>query len=186
MYSAPLILNKDNPETIPTLVEILKEGGTAVLPCDTIYGLSAIYGAGEGALRALKGRSETKPFLVIATMDQAKELIPEIPQEILDAWPAPLTAVLNTADGGTLAVRVPDDTFLQRVLFRLGSPLYSTSVNISGEPSLLDFRSIRNRFESYVDVIVRGMEIQGTTPSTLVDATSRPFRVLRQGSFILK
>ena len=85
MYSAPMILNKDNPETIPTLVEILKEGGTAVLPCDTIYGLSAIYGAGEGALRALKGRSETTPFLVIATMDQAKELIPETPQEILDA-----------------------------------------------------------------------------------------------------
>ncbi len=181
-----MILNKENPETIPTLVEILKDGGTAILPCDTIYGLSAIYGAGESALKALKGRSETKPFLVIATLEQAKELVGYIPQEILEAWPAPLTAVLPKKDGGTIAVRVPDDTFLQRVLSELGSPLYSTSVNISGEPALLDFPSIRNRFEIYVDIIVRGMEIQGTTPSTLVDATVRPFKVLRQGSFRLK
>ncbi len=178
-----MILNRDDSKTIQTLAAILEKGGTAVLPCDTIYGLSSLYGLGEQALRDLKGRSETKPFLVLATKEQALELAKDIPAEILNAWPAPLTVVLNAKNGGTVAVRVPDDAFLLSLLSRLGKPVYSTSVNISGEPSLLDFKSICERFETSVDVLVKGFDVQGTVPSTLLDATTRPFRVLRQGAF---
>ena len=179
-----MILNKRNPETLETIATLIKEGGVAVLPCDTIYGLCALYGLGEKALMDLKGRDSTKPFLVLATVDQAKALCGEIPEDILFCWPAALTVILNRKDGsGTIAVRVPNDPFLLRLLDMVGAPVYSTSVNIAGEPALLSLTAISKRFEALVDVIVRGDEIQGRVPSTLIDATSRPYRLVRQGLY---
>ncbi|MCR4676499.1 MAG: L-threonylcarbamoyladenylate synthase [Sphaerochaetaceae bacterium] len=178
-----MILNKANPETIQTLSTLMADGAVVVLPCDTIYGLCAIYGIGEKPLKEIKGRDAAKPFLVLATKEQAKKLAGKIPQKILDGWPAPFTAILEKEDGSTIGIRVPDDPFLQKLLEKLGSPVYSTSVNMSGEPTLVDFHSICNRFEALVDCLVRGPEIQGKVASTIIDATKRPFKVIRQGLY---
>lgn len=178
-----MILNKKNPETLETISTLIREGGVAILPCDTIYGLCAAYDIGEKALMDLKGRDSRKPFLILATIEQAKEICSEIPQDILDSWPAALTVILNKKNGGTIAVRVPNDGFLQKLLQMVGSPIYSTSVNIAGEPSLHSLSAICKRFESLVDVVVRGDEMQGKVPSTLIDATSRPYKMVRQGLY---
>lgn len=178
-----MILNKKNPETLETISTLIKDGAVAILPCDTIYGLCAAIGIGEKPLMDLKGRDQNKPFLVLATPQQAMKMCKEIPQDVIEAWPAALTVILNHVNGGTIAIRVPDDDFLLKLLELTGCPVYSTSVNISGEPSLLNFTDICNRFETLVDCIVRGQEIQGTTPSTLIDATVRPYRLIRQGAY---
>ena len=178
-----MILDRNEKDTVEKLASVLKDNGTAVIPCDTIYGLSSVYGTGEAKLKALKGRDANKPFLVLSTLKQAQELAVEIPPEILSVWPAPLTVILSSRFGGTIAIRVPADAFLQSLLEKLGRPVYSTSVNMSGEPSLLDFRSVCEHFEDKVDVVVKGPETQGTTASTLIDATTRPFRLIRQGAF---
>lgn len=178
-----MILDRNDKDTVERLATVLRDNGTAVIPCDTIYGLSALYVSGEAKLKALKGRDANKPFLVLATLSQAEELASFIPASVLDAWPAPLTVILPCISGGTIGIRVPDDPFLQSLLETLGKPVYSTSVNMSGEPALLDFPSICNAFESKVDVVVRGFETQGTIASTLIDATVSPFRLIRQGSY---
>ena len=178
-----MILNKRNPETLETISTLIKEGGVAILPCDTIYGLCAAYPIGEKALMDLKGRDSSKPFLVLATIEQAKSLCTCIPQDILDCWPAALTVILNRKEGGTIGVRVPNDSFLQTLLNMVGCPIYSTSVNIAGEPSMLNLTAICKRFEAIVDVVVRGDETQGKVPSTLIDATCKPYRLLRQGLY---
>ena len=178
-----MILNKRNPETLETISTLIKDGGVAVLPCDTIYGLCAAYPIGEKALMDLKGRDSSKPFLVLATINQAKELCKDIPQDIIESWPAALTVILNKKEGGTIGVRVPNDAFLQRLLEMVGTPIYSTSVNMAGEPSMLNLTAISKRFEAIVDVIVRGDETQGKVPSTLIDATCSPYKLLRQGLY---
>lgn len=178
-----MILNKTNPETLQTLTTLMADGAVVVLPCDTIYGLCAIYGIGEKPLKDIKGRDANKPFLILATKEQAKELTQSIPEEILNAWPAPFTAILNSKDGKTIGIRVPDDPFLQNLLKKLDSPVYSTSVNMSGEPTLVSFSNICNRFEALIDCLVRGPEIQGEVASTIIDATGKPFKVLRQGLY---
>ena len=94
-----------------------------------------------------------------------------------------MTVILPYIGGGTIGIRVPDDAFLLSVLDCVGSPIYSTSVNISGEPSLLDFDSIVKRFGDKVDVIVKGLDVQGTTASTLIDATVKPYKLIRQGVY---
>ena len=103
----------------------------------------------------------------------------------MDRWPAPLTAIVRDRESGlTHAVRVPSDSFIQEVL-RISGPIYSTSVNFSGEKSLLTFEDILPVFESLVDFIVKDPSVSGGMPSTLIDATSVPYRVLRQGAYII-
>ena len=118
-----MILNKRNPETLETISTLISDGGVAILPCDTIYGLCAAYEIGEKALMDLKGRDSSKPFLVLATIEQARQLCESIPQDILDAWPAALTVILNKKKGGTIAIRVPNDSFLQNLLKMAGTPI---------------------------------------------------------------
>ena len=178
-----MILNKKNPETLETITTIIRDGGVAILPCDTIYGLCAVYGIGEKPLMEIKGRDKNKSFLILATLEQAKAICSEIPGDILASWPAALTVILNCRKGGTIAVRVPNDPFLQQLLTAVGSPIYSTSVNMAGEKSLTSLSAICKRFEALVDVVVRGDETQGNVPSTLIDATSKPYRLVRQGLY---
>lgn len=179
-----MIIDRNDPASVDLTVSVLNDNNVCVLPCDTIYGLSSVYIDGEAVLKNLKGRDANKPFIVLCTKEMALSLCKSVPENVLEAWPCALTAILEKKDGGTVGIRVPDDPFLQSVLNKLGRPVYSTSVNMSGEPSLLDFDSIRNAFEDRVSLLVKGFETQGTVASTIVDCTTSEFRILRQGSYI--
>src|SRR5882672_2750633 len=92
------------------LTEILKNGGVALLPTDTIYGLHCIFGneAAERKIAGMKDRDAAKRFVILAaSTDQVEALGCSVPHVLNDLWPAPLTAVLARADGSTLAVRIP-------------------------------------------------------------------------------
>ena len=165
---------------------LLLAGSVGVIPCDTIYGLSGrVSEEASERLYEIKRRPQSKSFIVLMTKEQLLESSLEVPQRLLDIWPAPLTAVLRDGkNGGTVAVRIPDDEYIQRVM-RLSGPIYSTSVNFSGEKSLLSFQDIVPVFSSLVDFIVEDESVRGGQPSTLIDATCEPFRVLRQGAYII-
>ncbi len=179
-YSEVLYIEQEN--TFNRTIELLRENKVLVLPCDTIYGLCAKMGEAEDTLRNIKKRKETKPFLILATIEQAQELC-YIPDEILKLWPCPLTAVLNKKEGGTLAVRVPSDPFLQSLLKELGYPIYSTSINESGYSSLTNIVDIILNYKDRVAAFVVDSDMQGNTPSTLIDVSKKPFTILRQGKY---
>lgn len=170
--------------TVDTVVEALRNDAVVVLPCDTIYGLCAKVGPRtQKALYDLKSRDQRKPFLQIATLEQAEEIC-EVPEDIKAVWPCALTCVMKNRNGeGTTAVRVPKDAFLQEVLEELGSPMYSTSVNMSGSSTLTNMTDIIVTFNGKVGLFVVDGEMQGTVPSTLIDCTVHPYRILRQGSY---
>ncbi|MGD1822641.1 MAG: L-threonylcarbamoyladenylate synthase [Pleomorphochaeta sp.] len=181
-YSEVLYIEQEN--TFNRTIELLNENKVLVLPCDTIYGLCAKMGDAEETLRSIKKRRETKPFLVLATLEQAKELC-YIPEEIIELWPCALTVVLNKKEGGTLAIRVPSDPFLQSILEKLGSPIYSTSINESGYSSLTNIVDIILNYKDRVAAFVVDSEMQGAIPSTLIDVTQKPYKLLRQGIYDL-
>ncbi len=62
-----------------------------------------------------------------------------------------------------------------------GSPIYSTSVNYSGQEVFTDIHSIIGEFESSVSLIIDAGELTGL-PSTIVDISSETPHVLRQGA----
>lgn len=177
------VLYKQAPGTLEKTVKFLQEDKVVVLPCDTIYGLCAKVGPAEQALRSVKYRGETKSFLILATLEQAKEIC-IVPEDVEKAWPCALTAILhNREGGGTTAVRVPADNFLQEVLSKLGSSIYSTSVNESGYLAITNITDIIFSFKDRVPAFVVGSEKQGTVPSTLIDCTTKPYTLVRCGQY---
>ena len=185
----------DSPSTLQ-LNEIAKSlaGGAVVLmPTDTIYGLHALALHEQAVERVadIKGREETKPFIVLAaSMDHLKLLGISADPEVLDAlaslWPAPLTAILPLeapipASRGalTLAVRIPALDWLRELVARTG-PLVSTSANRSGEPSVESPVSLARDLQDRLDAIVDGGVRDGKA-STIVDLTSAEPHFLREG-----
>ncbi|MDD3642400.1 MAG: Sua5/YciO/YrdC/YwlC family protein, partial [Candidatus Krumholzibacteria bacterium] len=82
-----------DPVTIARLAVILRDGGVAVLPTDTIYGFhcDAARPAAVRRIRRLKGRGAGGFILLAASIDMASELVSRWPgrsRPILDRlWP---------------------------------------------------------------------------------------------------
>jgi L-threonylcarbamoyladenylate synthase len=182
-----MVVAAADPHAFARCVDVLLRGGVVIAPGDTMYGMLGIVPLAEQRIRQVKGRGEDKPFL---------QLIPDpswtgrfsdmrVPDRLARHWPGPLTIVLPARAGGTVAVRVPDMLFLREVLIAVGEPLYSTSVNRAGVAPLATVAAMRGEFEQDVDLIYDAGDILPGPPSTLVDATTRPARILRRGALQL-
>ncbi|HEX9304338.1 MAG TPA: L-threonylcarbamoyladenylate synthase [Thermoanaerobaculia bacterium] len=183
-------------EELTRLSVVLARGGVAAVPTETFYGLAADPTNETGVSRvfAIKGRDDGKPLLVLfsdpAQLD-ALGVAAERPQldRFLAIWPAALTVVLPlrspiaaSRGGVTLALRMPAAPRLRELLSAVG-PLTGTSANRSGDLPLGDPDAVERAFGSDLDLVVDGGPTAGGEPSTLIDATREPFRVLRRGAF---
>lgn len=177
-----MVARLGDPDTAEAVRRVLAAGGIAIIPCDTIYGLVGVPET-ESRISRVKGRLPDKPFLRLIGDESwlARYTAAALPPQLRPFWPGPLTVVFPDRAGGTIAVRVPADPWLHGLLAALDRPLVSTSVNREGEPPLGVVAEIVERFESEVDMVVDGGDRTDRTPSTLLDATARPYRVLRQG-----
>lgn len=179
------------------VAEVLRCGGTVVLPTDTVYGVAALASV-PGATRrlfALKGRSADHPLAVlVADVDQALTLVeppPTIARRWMDrCWPGPLTIVLARAAaarslelGGsvdTIGVRFPDHGFVRALAARVG-PIATTSANRSGEETPVTALEAAGALAGPPDLVVDGGP-SGSVASTVVDATAVGWRILRLGA----
>jgi len=182
-----VVVRADSPGAFSLLVRVLAGGGVAIAPGDTMYGMLGIAPDSESRIRQLKGRGEEKPFLRLLPDSAwvAKVSDMPVPERLARYWPGPLTMVFPDRAAGTVALRVPDSTFLQALLKAVGIPLFSTSVNRAGAAPLLTIDAMRREFEGDVDLIYDAGDILPGPPSTLLDVTARPFKVLRQGALRL-
>lgn len=190
---------------VDRLVEVLDGGGVALMPTDTLPGLHARIDAAEAVehIKALKGRDGDKPLLVLAaSVDVARLWSGPLPDRVVElmagCWPGPFTLILPaaaqvppTVSGGlpTLAVRVPASAELREALSRLPVPVVSTSANRAGEPSAGTMAEAVAVFGDEVDLVAEvpwePPADEPAAPSTLVDATCWPPRVLRQGAGLM-
>ena len=182
-----MVLAAAEPSSIRVLAAVLATGGVAAIPCDTIYGLVGIDPDAEARIRLLKGRDEGKPFLrLVPDVSWILRLTGrEAPPRLARHWPGPLTLVLPAERGGTLALRVPAAEWLRGLIAELDRPLLSTSVNRSGGPALWRTVDIVREFGGRVDLVLDGGDLPDAEPSTIVDATARPFRITRAGALTL-
>lgn len=169
---------------IPEIGERLKKGEVGIFPSDTIYSLSGIVtDSVRYRIFSIKDRAPSKSLIVLMNKAQLKESGYLVPDDLFLRWPAPFTAIVDRSDGTTVAVRVPSDLFLQDLL-PLSGPIYSTSVNISGESELRTFDDIKSVFDGKVDFIVNDPTFSPTGSSTLIDATKKPYQIIRQGIYV--
>ena len=184
------IVAKDAHDSAERTVKVLKSGGVVIIPTDTVYGFSGlavpepVEGQGtQERIRAIKGRSETKPMiqLIACPEDLAKYTGDNVPENLLSKWPGALTIIVNDKRGGTTAFRCPGDEWLRHVIADCGAPIYSTSVNRSGQPVLDEEAAIIKEFTNEVDLIIKDGDKKGAKPSTIVSVADGEIKVLRQG-----
>ena len=177
-------------------IEALQRGAVIGVPTDTVYGLAVDPANAEAVsgLFELKGRPDSAPLVVLAASLAAVERLVDatVQEQMLLAghWPGALTAILPTntqlapgvgdPDTETLAVRVPDHAELL-VLLELYGPLAVTSANRSGGGPAESAEQARAVFGPAVVVYLDGSRGAGL-PSTIVDLTVDPHRIVRQGS----
>ena len=183
-------------EELSVVRQVFEEGGIAILPTDTLYGLHAPADNSAAVARIFdaKKRAGSQPLVVLcSSIDQVRDLGVEMDESTARAldglWPAPLTAILRlrepiaaTAGLSTAAVRVPDLAWLRELLESTG-PLASTSVNLSGERAVYSTDEIPMELLEKVDVLLDGGTLESSA-STLVDFTSETPRVVREGKFL--
>ena len=190
------IVAKSAADSVQRTVQILKNGGVVIIPTDTVYGFSGIVSL-NGALREpqgpqnstddrirkIKGREETKPFIQLIARPEDLQLYTNdtVPPELLSKWPGALTIIVNNKQGGTTAYRCPGDEWLRNVIRECGAPIYSTSVNRSGQPVFDEEAAIINEFTNEVELIIKDGDKKGAKPSTLVSIVDGEIKILRQG-----
>jgi L-threonylcarbamoyladenylate synthase len=182
--------------SVDDVVAALEAGAVVVLPTDTVYGLVALASDASATERlfALKQRADGVPLAVLcSSVAQALALAahPDDPAVLAVAdrwWPGPLTLVLPRREGielhlgepvTTIGLRVPDHRLVRSVAARVG-PLAATSANRHGEPVATTADEVRRSFGDEVALVVDGGQLTERS-STVVDATSDPWRVLREG-----
>ena len=185
-----MIIKKSDANSIDLTVEKLLQGDIVIIPTDTVYGFSGVVNSdfsSDVKIRIIKGREEAKPFiqLIGKPEDIFNYTKDEIPEDLFSKWPGALTIIVNDLNGGTTAFRCPGDEWLRTVINKVGYPLYSTSVNKSGNPILENIEDIKNVFQSEVPLIVSDGDKNNALPSTLVKIEKDRFSVLRQGSVVL-
>ncbi|MDP3989238.1 MAG: L-threonylcarbamoyladenylate synthase [bacterium] len=179
------------------LVSVLQEGGIAVLPSDTLYGVmtSALREESVERLYQLRGRGDDKPFIVLvhsALLLRDIGLFAPLWSEILfeRAWPGPVSFVIpagNTTPQylhrgtNTVAVRVPDDADLRELLSKTG-PLVAPSANPPGLPPATTAYWAEQYFKNSVDYYFDGGYISGQ-PSTVAVLGERNLTIVREGAF---
>ena len=198
-----MILKKSDPSSIEETAAVLRKGGIVIIPTDTVYGFSGIVdlkAAGtnfetDTKIRAIKGRAESKPLIQLIAKPEDIRLYTddEIPAELLSKWPGALTIIVHIKENSplaataipatrTIAFRCPGDAWLREIIARCEAPIFSTSVNRSGQPVLDTTAAITKEFSREVDLIIDDGDKKGALPSTLVTIENSQIRVLRQGS----
>jgi len=186
---------------ISLAAKIIAEGGVIAFRTDTFYGLGAdpFNAAAVAKIRELKGREDNKPILLLlASAGEADRFIVDRSQAFEEVarkyWPGPLTIVGEavpdlpveiTAGTGTVGVRVPADESVRELVRACGGALTATSANPSGWEQASSAEEVREYFGNRLDFVIDGGEVTATEPSTVLDVTVSPPRVVRQGAISL-
>jgi L-threonylcarbamoyladenylate synthase len=186
------------PPAIAAAAVVLRADDLVAFPTETFYGL------GAGALRPaavrrvleVKGRPEGKPLLVlvdsVAMVETVALQIPAAGRALMARhWPGALTLVLRarpevpedvTAGTGTVGVRLSPHPVARALVHALGEPVTAPSANPSGLTAPTTAAEVLAYFRGRVELILDGGATAGGEPSTVLDVTVDPPRLLRAGA----
>ena len=178
---------------------IIRQGGVVVCATDTGY-LLGVDGLNLDAIRKvyqIKGRSFHKPIhLVVSDFTMAKELGEMNHQAeavFRNFLPGPLTVIVKkkavvpdllVSGLEGVGLRIPENEVLLALVTAAGVPMTATSANRSGRATPFSVAEVLTELGDavkYVDLILDQGETQHAMPSTILDMTHTPPRILREG-----
>ena len=199
-----LKVKPSNPESWENMImetqKVLKGGGVIAFPTDTFYGLGAnpYNTKAVDKIYSIKGRDPEKPLLLlidsILKLDDMVEEISEASAKLIESfWPGPLTMLFKpkhtipkNITTGLIGIRQPGNSLTRKILAGLNYPLTAPSANISGEDPTTTAEQVKDRLGNKVNLILDAGICRGGEPSTLVDTTQTPVRLVRAGAINFK
>ena len=196
------ILPATSPKAVKLARRLLREGELVAFPTDTVYGLGA--NAFERyAIRqifAVKERPPDKALPVfIYQLDDLNQVARRVPNQawplLQQFWPGDLTVVLPrnpalpeevTSGQPTVAVRIPNHMLCLDLVTQVGRPLAVTSANLSGQPAPTTAEAVAEQLGDRIPLILDGGPSQIELPSSIIDLSVSPPRLLRQGRLTLE
>ncbi len=182
-------------EGIKVASQIINNGGIAVFPTDTVYGIGCdpYNKTAVEKIYKIKSRNISKSLPVLVySKEIAKKIVQfdTFTEKIADKfWPGPLTIILKVTDKkikeslnlkDKIAIRVPNHKctlgLLQNCNFLVG-----TSANVSGNISHTNPENGLQNMKGY-DVFVDGGIISGEGESTIIEIENNQIRIIREGS----
>jgi L-threonylcarbamoyladenylate synthase len=186
-------------EGIKKASQIINDGGIAVFPTDTVYGIGCNpYNINAVAkIYKVKSREITKPFPVLAYSKELAEKIAhfdKLTKKITDKfWPGPLTVILKVTDdklkkslnlNNKIAIRIPNHKctldLLEKCNFIVG-----TSANVSGDTPFTNSDECFKNIEDF-DIFVDGGTITSKGESTIIEIENNEIKIIREGSLSKK
>jgi L-threonylcarbamoyladenylate synthase len=179
------------------LERCIGEGGVAIFPADTLYGLACdpLRADAIERIHQLKGRDDGKPsavmyFSPLAMRELVSGLEPRAREAVGALFPGPATLVVaNPERRYPLACREDPERLGVRLiegpLAGAITPIFQTSANRSGEAAPTSFDEIDERVLAGADLAIDAGQLIGA-PSTVVDVTDidagGSWRILREGA----
>ena len=194
-----LHVNNQNPNSrhIRTIVETLQNGGIIIYPTDTIYGLGCDIFQPKAIERIarIKQIDPAKANLSFVCYDLSdlskytKSISTPLYRMLKNYLPGPYTFILPASKEvpkilkskkDTIGLRIPDNNIASTLVKELGHPILSTSLPGQQVEEYTDPEIIYENFKHLADIVIDG-GIGGMTPSTIVDCTTEPPLLVRQG-----
>lgn len=176
---------------------LLEAGGVVAFRTDTFYGLGTdpFNASGVRRINLLKEREGRKPVLVVISSPEEAERFISEKTKLFDEltkryWPGALTLVCKagssvpegiTAGSGTIGLRLPDDEEVLEFIRSCGGALTATSANLAGQPPARTALEAAQYFPAELDLIIDGGAARTDKPSTVIDVSRTPARLIREG-----
>jgi L-threonylcarbamoyladenylate synthase len=180
--------------------DFVERGWIVAYPTETTYGLGANPFNKEAviALNKVKQRSEGKPYLMLVKNLDMLAVYAETEgiERFLDvAWPNAVSFILKAKKRlpewmidmhGNACFRISKSQFAKKLFEYIDRPLISTSANPEGFPVASDPYEVAAYFQNYERLAVfpdMYNDVKGRLPSTIIDLTKEPPKVVRKGAF---
>ncbi len=162
-----------------------------IYPTEGVYGIGCLPNSEKAINKIIliKKRAENKGFILIASsFDQLRNYIDKayltnkIEQLIIETVDEFITYILpkseacpNYITGGkeTIAIRLTNHNVVVEICDFMNSALISTSVNLSGKPTITDKNLIIEKFKNSVPIITNGKLGNKGKPSSIIDLTKK-------------
>ncbi len=188
-----MIYNTEILSSIEKASELLLNGKIIVYPTDTLYGFGVDATNTESIIKLNKLKQREQAYSIIvdsfSMLKKYAELNVDIEHKIKSMLPGPITVILNQLNSNlsalvnpgfkTIGIRIPDNQFILNVVKKINKPIITTSVNIHGEKPLNSIDLINKKF-SKIDIFKNNSLIQ-SKGSTIIDFSTTPFKIIRQG-----
>ncbi|MDD5669915.1 MAG: L-threonylcarbamoyladenylate synthase, partial [Candidatus Omnitrophica bacterium] len=138
-------------------------------------------------LYEIKQRPKDKPFSLHvdsqSAVERAAASVPPAAYRVIDKfWPGPLTVILKSSGGGTVGVRMPDNEITLKTIRFSGVNVVCPSANISGSEPPVNFLDAIRDLNGKVDFALDAGETPLKKESTIIDFSSEPYRIVREGA----